>query len=61
MGEAERDVTRLVLERELRDAPRDRVGSVRFEEREQRQECALAQHRQQERGDGEIGLVDERL
>ena len=58
--EAERDVARLVLRREPRDLARARIGRVIAEEPQQRQEAALAEHREQERRDREVGLVEQR-
>ena len=58
---AEGNVPRLVLGGEPRNLPSDRVGPVGLEEAQQIEETALAKDRQQERGEGEIGLVDECL
>ena len=48
MREAERDVSRLVLRREPGHGRRDGVRRISLDEPEQRQERALAEHRQQE-------------
>ncbi len=61
VGHRERDVAGLVVARQVGDAAGQRVGGVAFEEAEQREERALAHHRQEERGDGEVGLVEQRL
>ena len=41
------------------DLAGDRVGRVRVEEGQQVQEAALAEHREQERGQGEVGLGEQ--
>ena len=56
----ERDVPGLVDARQPGDLPGDRVGRVVVEERQQRQEAALAEHREQERGQREVGLGEQR-
>ena len=57
---AERDVARLVLRGEPGDRPGHRIGRVVLEEPQQRQEAALAEHRQQEGREREVGLVEQR-
>ncbi len=61
MGHAVGDVTRFVLEGEVRDLGGDRVGSVTIEEREEVQEAAFAEHGEQERRQDEVGLVEQGL
>ena len=59
VGHAKGDVARLVLSREVGDASGDRVGRVLFEKPEQVQERAFAEHRQQERRQGEVRLLEQ--
>ena len=61
MRETERDVARFVLRGEPGHRRGDRIRCVPLDEPQQREERALAEHRQQERRDGELGLVDQRL
>jgi len=58
--DAERDVPGLVLVGESHDLAGDRVGGVLVEEGEQVQEAALAQHREQERGQREVRFGEQR-
>ena len=59
--QAECDVPSLILEREVRDLTGHHVRGARLDERQEIEERALTQHRQQEGRQREIGLVEERL
>ena len=61
MREAERHVPRFVLRGEPGHGRRHRVGRVPLDEPQQREKRPFAEHRQQERRDGEVRFVDERL
>lgn len=61
MGLPEGDVAGFVLQRQMGDPGRDRVGRVLVQEGEEVQEGAFAQHGEQELGEGEVGLIQERL
>ena len=57
----ESHVPGFVLRREPAHRGGDRIGRIPLEEPQQRQKRAFAEHGEQERGDREIGLVDQRL
>ena len=52
-------MTRLVLRRQRRHRARARIRRVLAHEPQERQEAALAQHRQEEAGDREVGLDEQ--
>ena len=61
VAHAEGDVAGLVLQGQVGDPPGDRIGGVGLEEGQQVEERSLPEDRQQERGGGEVGLVEQGL
>jgi hypothetical protein len=59
VGHAEGDVARFVLSCEVGYAPRDRVRCVGLEETEQTEKSPFAQHREQKRRQGKVGLLEQ--
>ena len=61
VSQAERHVARLVLGRDARDLPRDRVRPVIVQEPQQGQKRAFPEHGQEKEGESEVGLFEQRL
>src|SRR5215475_549601 len=57
----ERNVSSLVLSRELSNSPGNRIRRVLLKKPEQIEECAFTQNRQQERGQGKVRLLKQRF
>ena len=61
VGHTERDVARLVLQRQPGHLRGDGIRRVALQERQQVEERSLAQHREQEHRQRQVGLVEQRL